>query len=162
MKVVEQTQHEATASPNLYQPPNLLHFLLNNALTGNSRTVLIYCIHPPGWRSPLVPFPPTLPGLFEHCTDFLCPPGLLDDETPAALALAQKARSFVTKAVAICWCPRVTEQKIRDNIAELRAKIMSQTGNEVDNTYRLAQLTQNLQVIYLSNPKTPPFIHGWV
>lgn len=78
----------------------------------------------------------------------LCSPGLLSDETPAALALAQKARSFVTKAMAICWCPRVTEQKIRDKMAELRAKMMSQTGNEVDNTYRLAELTQNLQVIY--------------
>lgn len=42
VKVVDQTQREATTSDKL------LHFLLNDALTGNSRTVLIYCIHPPG------------------------------------------------------------------------------------------------------------------
>lgn len=76
----------------------------------------------------------------------LHPPGLRDDETPSALALAQKARCLVAKATADRWCPRATEQEIRDNITELRTKMMSQGENEVHNTYRLAELTQNLQV----------------
>ena len=46
VKVVDQIQCEAITSDNL------LHFLLHEALTGNSRTVLIYCIHPQGeWSS---------------------------------------------------------------------------------------------------------------
>ncbi|XP_041800708.1 osmotic avoidance abnormal protein 3 [Chelmon rostratus] len=114
VKIVDQTQCEAATSDKL------LHFLLNEALTGNSRTVLIYCIHPQG---------------------------LLDDETPSALAVAQKARSLVTKASPDRWCPRATEQEIRDDIMDLRKKMMSQEDNEVHNTYRLAELTQNLQIV---------------
>ncbi|XP_035525722.1 trichohyalin [Morone saxatilis] len=114
MKVVDRIQCEATTSDKL------LHILLNDALTGNSRTVLIYCIQPQG---------------------------LLDDETPSALALAQKARSLVTKATAIRWCPRATEQEIRDNITAIRTRMMSQGEDEVHNTYRLAELTQNLQIV---------------
>lgn len=45
VKIVDQTQCEAATSDKL------LHFLLNEALTGNSRTVLIYCIHPQGKHS---------------------------------------------------------------------------------------------------------------
>ncbi|XP_044061335.1 kinesin-like protein klp-20 [Siniperca chuatsi] len=113
VKVVDQTQCEATTSDKL------LPFLLNDALTGNSRTVLIYCIRPQG---------------------------LLDDETPSALALAQKARSLVTKATVVRWCPRATEQEIRDNIMDLRTVMMSQGESEAY-TYRLAELTQNLQIV---------------
>ncbi|KAI3351787.1 hypothetical protein L3Q82_020618, partial [Scortum barcoo] len=114
VKVMDQTQCEATASDEL------LPFLLKNALTGNSRTVLIYCIHPQG---------------------------LLDDETPSALALAQKARGLVTKATAKRWCPRATEREIRDKIMDLRAAMMSQGGNEFHSTLKLAELTQNLQIV---------------
>ncbi|KAK1904888.1 Kinesin-like protein KIF15 [Dissostichus eleginoides] len=60
VKVVEETQSEATTSDKI------LPSLLNDALTGNSRTVLIYCLHPQG---------------------------VLDDETPSALALAQTVRT---------------------------------------------------------------------
>lgn len=46
VKVVDQSQREATSSQHL------LHLLLNEALTGNCRTVAIFCIHPPGdWRT---------------------------------------------------------------------------------------------------------------
>lgn len=83
-----------------------------------------------------------------HNINSLYPSGLLDDETPSALALAQKARSLVTKATAERWCPRATEQEIRDNIMELRTRMMSEGENEVQDTYRLAELTQNLQVIH--------------
>lgn len=38
---------------------------------------------------------------------------------------------------------------MRDNITELRAKMMSQAGNEAANTYRLAELMRNLQVIII-------------
>lgn len=48
LKVVDQTQCEATTSDKL------LHFLLKDALTGNSRTALIYCIHPQGKGSSLL------------------------------------------------------------------------------------------------------------
>lgn len=78
----------------------------------------------------------------------LYPPGLPDDETPSALALAQKARRLVTKATADRWCPSATEQQIRDNITELRTKMMSQGENEVPSIYRLVELTQNLQVLH--------------
>ncbi|XP_074505796.1 uncharacterized protein LOC141775955 [Sebastes fasciatus] len=114
LKVVDQPQCEATTGDKI------LPFLLNEALTGNSRTVLIYCIHPQG---------------------------LLDDETPSALALAQKARSLVTKAAVDRWCPRATEQKIRGDIVDRRAAMMSQGDSEVHNTVGLAELTQNLQIV---------------
>ncbi|XP_054872879.1 uncharacterized protein si:dkey-201i24.3 [Amphiprion ocellaris] len=99
---------------------NLLPSLLNDALTGNSRTVLIYCINPEG---------------------------LIDDETPSALDLAQRVRSLVTKATVGCWSPKVTEQKIRDSIVNLRSVIMSQGESELHDIYRLADLTQNLQIV---------------
>ncbi|XP_074529943.1 uncharacterized protein LOC141793287 [Halichoeres trimaculatus] len=65
----------------------------------------------------------------------------------AALALAQKARSLTTQSVAGRWCPKVTEQKIRDDITELRAIMMTNGENEAQNSYRLAELTQNLQIV---------------
>ncbi|XP_031175320.1 kinesin-like protein klp-20 [Sander lucioperca] len=114
VKVVEQTQCEPTTSNKI------LPFLLNDALTGNSRTALIYYIHPRG---------------------------LLDDETLSALALAQKAKNLVTKATVNRWCPRAIEQKIRDDIADLRTVMMSQGESDVHNTFRLAELTQNLQIV---------------
>ncbi|CAK6956556.1 chromosome-associated kinesin KIF4 [Scomber scombrus] len=109
MKVLDQIQLETTTTDKL------LPFLLNDALTGNSKTVLIYCIHPQ------------------------------DDETPSALALAQKVSSLVTKAAIGCWCPRAAEQEIRDCIMDVRNAMMSQGENTVHNTYRLAELVQNLQ-----------------
>ncbi|XP_010793013.1 osmotic avoidance abnormal protein 3 isoform X1 [Notothenia coriiceps] len=114
VKVVEETQSEATASDKI------LPSLLNDALTGNSRTVLVYCLHPQG---------------------------VLDDETPSALALAQTVRSLVTKAFVNRWCPRATEQMIRDSIVDQRAVMMSQGENDVHNTIRLAELTHNLQIV---------------
>ncbi|XP_056296124.1 kinesin-like protein KIF17 [Pseudoliparis swirei] len=114
VKVVDQTQREATSNDKI------LPFLLNDALTGNSRTALIYCINPQG---------------------------LLDDETPCALALAQKASGLVTRATVYRWFPRANEQKIRDSIVDQRNTMMSQGGSEVHNTFRLAELTQNLQIV---------------
>nr|XP_046263007.1 trichohyalin [Scatophagus argus] len=111
---MDQIKCEVTASDKL------LHLLLNDALRGNNRTVLIYCIHPQS---------------------------LLPDETTSALALAQKARNFVTTATTNRWCQEATEQEIRDSIMELRTRIMSQGGNEVYDIYRLAELTQNLQIV---------------
>ncbi|TNN64778.1 hypothetical protein EYF80_024973 [Liparis tanakae] len=115
LKVVDQTHREASSNDKI------LPFLLNDALTGNSRTALIYCINPQG---------------------------LLDDETPCALALAQKASGLVTKATVYRWFPRANEQKIRESIVEQRNTMMSQGGSEVHNTFRLAELTQNLQLEY--------------
>ncbi|XP_068447098.1 golgin subfamily A member 6-like protein 9 [Clinocottus analis] len=113
VKVMDQTQREATTD-------KILPFLLNDALTGNSRTTLIYCVNPQG---------------------------LLDDETPSALDLAQKARGLVTKATVYRWCPRASEQKIRDSIVDQRNLMMSQGGSDVHSTFRLAELTQNLQIV---------------
>eukprot|EP00064_Thunnus_orientalis_P011480 superscaffoldBa00001659_g11511 len=109
MKVLDQIQCEATTTDKL------LPFLLNDALTGNSKTVLIYCIHPQ------------------------------DDETPSALALAQKMRSLVTQAAVGCWCPWAAEQEIRGCIMDVRNMMMSQGESAAHNTYRLAELIQNLQ-----------------
>ncbi|KAF7668460.1 hypothetical protein LDENG_00011970 [Lucifuga dentata] len=114
VKILDQMQSRATMSDKL------LPFLLSDALTGNSRTVLIYCIHPQG---------------------------LLDDETPSALAVAQKVRGLVTKATVGCWCPREAEQEIRGKIMDLRAMVMSKGQSAVDDTYRLAELAQNLQIV---------------
>nr|XP_040029433.1 osmotic avoidance abnormal protein 3 isoform X3 [Gasterosteus aculeatus aculeatus] len=114
VKVVDQTQREAATSEKI------LPVLLDDALRGNSRTALIYCISPQG---------------------------LLDDETPAALALAQKARGLVTAATVDRWCPRATEQKIRDDIAEQRNAMMSQGESDVQHTVKLAGLTRDLQVV---------------
>ncbi|XP_067454586.1 M protein, serotype 2.2 [Thunnus thynnus] len=111
MKVLDQIQCEATTTDKL------LPFLLNDALTGNSKTVLIYCIHPQ------------------------------DDETPSALALAQKMRSLVTQAAVGCWCPWAAEQEIRGCIMDVRNMMMSQGESAAHNTYRLAELIQNLQIV---------------
>lgn len=65
----------------------------------------------------------------------------------SALALAQKVRGFITTATADVWYPRATEQDIRAKIAEVRTEMMSQRGKEACSIHRLAELTQNLQVI---------------
>ncbi|XP_047190406.1 kinesin-like protein KIF17 [Scophthalmus maximus] len=114
LKVVDQIQGGATASDKL------LPFLLHEALTGNSRAVLLYCISPQG---------------------------LLDDETPSALALAQRARSLVTKATVGRWCPKATEREIRDKILDVQTLMMSQGESEAPNIHRLAELTQDLQIV---------------
>ncbi|XP_029298207.1 kinesin-like protein KIN-4B [Cottoperca gobio] len=111
---MEQTQCEATTSDKI------LPFLLNDALTGNNRTVLVYCIQPQG---------------------------VLDDETRSALALAQKVRSLVTMATVDRWCPRATEQTLRENIVDQRAVMMSRGEHDVHNPFRLAELTHNLQIV---------------
>lgn len=48
VKIVEQKQQEAAASQHVTPSLDLLHFLLNEAMTGNYLTTLIYCIHPAG------------------------------------------------------------------------------------------------------------------
>lgn len=78
------------------------------------------------------------------------PSGVLDDETPSALVLAQRVRGFVTKATHGRWCPAATEQEIRDNILELRTMMMSQGECGAESTHRLAELTRNLQVNHTS------------
>ncbi|XP_065815056.1 cilia- and flagella-associated protein 157 [Labrus bergylta] len=45
------------------------------------------------------------------------------------------------------WCPRATEEKIRDDITALRALIVSQGPSEGHNNYSMAELTQNLQIV---------------
>ncbi|GAA6235245.1 osmotic avoidance abnormal protein 3 isoform X2 [Lates japonicus] len=114
MRVVDQIPCGATTTDKLL--PSLLH----DALRGNSRTVLIYCVNPQG---------------------------LLDDETPSALALAQKMRSATTKATVSHWYPRATEQEIREKIMDLQNVMMSQGESDIHSMYRLAELTQNLQIV---------------
>ncbi|XP_030000857.1 kinesin-like protein KIF3A [Sphaeramia orbicularis] len=114
VKILDQIPCEATTDDKL------LPFLLKDTLTGNSRTVLIYCIHPQGF---------------------------LDNETPSALVLAQKVRSLVTKLTVVRWRPQATEQEIREKIMALRTKMMSEGENEIHNTYKLAELIQDLQVV---------------
>ena len=78
-------------------------------------------------------------------------PGLLDYETPSALALAQQVRGLVNKATAGHWSPRAAEREIREEIMELQTTMMSQGGSEAQDTHRLAELTRNLQVtLYMS------------
>lgn len=60
--------------------------------------------------------------------------------------MAQKVRGLVTKATVGHWSPRTAAQEIRENITDLRAMMMSQGEHAVDDTYRLAELMQNLQV----------------
>ncbi|XP_049600120.1 golgin subfamily A member 6-like protein 9 isoform X2 [Syngnathus scovelli] len=98
----------------------LLHILLSDALTGNSRTALIY---------------------------FIQPQGNLDDETPSALALAQRVKRLVTRPSQFCWSPKKTEQEIRGHIMGLRHVMMSDSANETYNIRRLAELIQSLQIV---------------
>ncbi|CAJ1058564.1 hypothetical protein PFLUV_G00122180 [Xyrichtys novacula] len=135
VKILDHTQCEATTDGK-YLP-----FLLKEVLTGNSQTALVYCLHPQGLcsqvgSSHITPLTESSFSLFT---------GLSDEETSAVLALAQKVKSLVTKAVIGHWCPRVTEQKIRDDIMDLRAVMISEGENEAHKSFRLAELTQSLQ-----------------
>ncbi|XP_061582010.1 kinesin-like protein K39 [Cololabis saira] len=114
VRVLEQMPNSAAVSDNL------LSFLLKDALTGNNRTSLVYCIKPQG---------------------------LLDDETPSALDLAQKLRRLVTKPSISRWSPKATEREIRERIMDLQNGIMSQGESGVNKIYKLAELTQNLQIV---------------
>ncbi|CAG5991185.1 unnamed protein product, partial [Menidia menidia] len=99
---------------------SLLNFLLKDSLTGNTRTFLIYCINPQS---------------------------LLHDETLCALDLAQRVRQLETSPTAGCWSPRSTERQIREGIMELQTMIMSGGESELHNIYKLAELSENLQMV---------------
>lgn len=109
--------------------------------------MVIYCIHPSGGRSSKLS-DPNGPGPLKLCSDNLHHHGLRDDEAHSALTLAQKARGLVTEAASGRWCLKATKQEIRDKISEQKNRMMSQGEREVHNTYKLAELTQNLQVIH--------------
>uniref|UniRef100_A0A1A8FHM1 Uncharacterized protein n=1 Tax=Nothobranchius korthausae TaxID=1143690 RepID=A0A1A8FHM1_9TELE len=108
-------------TPAATEDNSLLLALLKDALTGNIRTYLIYCINPQG---------------------------LLDVETPSALDLAQRVRGCATKAQTVRWNPKQTERGIRQGIMELQTIIMSQRDSDVHSIHKLAEMTQNLQVTY--------------
>ncbi|XP_077433919.1 uncharacterized protein LOC144059024 isoform X2 [Vanacampus margaritifer] len=112
LKVMDQIPSQATKTDPL------LHFLLNDVLTGNNRTTLIY---------------------------FIQPQGDSDDETPSALALAQKVKRLVTRASQFCWSPTKTEREIRGRIMELRHAMMSDDGT--CNIHRLDELIRSLQLV---------------
>uniref|UniRef100_A0A1A7XMR5 Kinesin motor domain-containing protein n=2 Tax=Iconisemion striatum TaxID=60296 RepID=A0A1A7XMR5_9TELE len=115
LKVLDQMQTPPATDDN-----NLLLSLLKDALTGNIRTYLIYCINPQG---------------------------LLDDETPSALDLAQRVRGCAPEAQTVRWNPKETERGIREGIMELQTIIMSQRESDVHSIHKLAEMTQNLQVV---------------
>ncbi|XP_072295520.1 golgin subfamily A member 6-like protein 9 [Eucyclogobius newberryi] len=114
VKALDEIQSEVSPEDKL------LPFLLKDALSGNSRTALLCCLHPQG---------------------------VLDNETPNALTLAQKVKILVTKPMIIRWCPRATEEEIRDKMAALRTDMMSAGESDVENTYRLALFNHDLQVV---------------
>lgn len=72
--------------------------------------------------------------------------GLLNEEAPCALELAQKVRGLVTEAKNGRWNPKATEREIREGVMDLQNKIMSQEGSEAHNLYKLAELSRHLQV----------------
>ncbi|XP_021180378.2 inner centromere protein [Fundulus heteroclitus] len=114
LKVLDQTLNPSPAVSD-----SLLHALLKEALTGNNRTFLIYCINPQGF---------------------------LGDETQSALHLAQKARGLVTKPTSVQWNPRTAERELRESIMELQ-DVMVQGESELHSIYKLAQLTQHLKAV---------------
>lgn len=129
---------------------NLLLFLLKEALTGNNRTFLIYCINPAG------KFSKEMNEGVEYrvnMTSDVFLVGLLDDETPAALDLAQKTSRLVTKSSTGCWSPKAAEREIREQILDLQNTILSRREGEVSNIYKLAELTQILQVPHFDELK---------
>lgn len=79
--------------------------------------------------------------------------GLLDDETPAALDLAQKTSRLVTKSSTGRWSPKAAEREIREQILDLQNTILSRREGEVSNIYKLAELTQILQVPHFDELK---------
>nr|XP_015799873.2 chromosome-associated kinesin KIF4 isoform X3 [Nothobranchius furzeri] len=115
LKVLDQMKTPAATDDN-----SLLLALLKDALTGNTRTYLIYCINPQG---------------------------ILDVETPSALDLAQRVRGCATKAQTVCWNPKQTERGLREGIMELQTIIMSQRDSDVHSIHKLAEMTQNLQMV---------------
>ncbi|XP_061758106.1 centrosomal protein of 290 kDa [Nerophis ophidion] len=115
LAAVDQTPGQVT------QTHPLLPCLLRDALTGSSRTTLIY---------------------------FIQPQGDMDGETPSALSLAKKVQRLSTKAAACCWRPGETEREIRGCVTTLRRVMMAETGSEAcEDTLRLAELVQNLQIV---------------
>ncbi|XP_035267348.1 trichohyalin isoform X1 [Anguilla anguilla] len=101
----------------------LLPLLLRDSLAGGCNTFLLYCIEPQG---------------------------LLDEETPHALALAQRVRGLVTRtAPRHCgkWSPQAAAREIREQIRDLRTKMVAQSECEEGDTRRLEELIRALQVV---------------
>ncbi|KAI1898462.1 hypothetical protein AGOR_G00072600 [Albula goreensis] len=76
--------------------------------------------------------------------------GLLDEETPCALALAQRVRGLVACTVIGhygIWCPQSAAREIREKIQELRSKMVSQAKCEEEDTQRLEELIRALQMV---------------
>ncbi|KAJ8337566.1 hypothetical protein SKAU_G00365320 [Synaphobranchus kaupii] len=115
VKVLELVESGAT-------PGNrLLPLLLKDSLAGGCNTVLLYCIQPQG---------------------------LVDEETPHALALAQRVRGLVTHvAPGHCgkWSPQAAARELREQIQDLRTKMVTQAECEEGDTRRLEELIRALQ-----------------
>ncbi|KAG7465180.1 hypothetical protein MATL_G00173600 [Megalops atlanticus] len=98
----------------------LLPLLLTDSLTGHGSTVLLYSIQPQG---------------------------LLDEETPCALALANRVRGLETHVTPGQWCPQAAAREIRERIHELRTRMVSLQDCGKDDTRKLEELIQALQVV---------------
>ncbi|KAK5611427.1 hypothetical protein CRENBAI_016897 [Crenichthys baileyi] len=128
LKVLDQTLNPPAVSDSL------LHALLKDALTGNNRTFLIYCINSQGF---------------------------LDDETQSALHLAQKVRGLVTKPTSVHWNPRSAEQELRESIMELQNLILlgekgkGSADKVQERVTRIQQLKEALREETLKNETVP-------
>ncbi|XP_058852730.1 uncharacterized protein LOC131699620 [Acipenser ruthenus] len=98
----------------------LLPMLLYQGLEGNSYTVLLYCIQVEG---------------------------LIDEEVPRALSLAQVARGLRMKVSPGHWSPKEAAQSLRAHIREQRSRIVSAGESGGEGVNQLGELIKALQIV---------------
>ncbi|RXM95080.1 40S ribosomal protein S14 [Acipenser ruthenus] len=103
----------------------LLPMLLYQGLEGNSYTVLLYCIQVEG---------------------------LIDEEVPWALSLAQVVRGLRMKVSPGHWSPKEAAQSLRAHIREQRSRIVSAGESGGEGVNQLGELIKALQGLLLGQP----------
>ncbi|XP_058852598.1 kinesin-like protein unc-104 [Acipenser ruthenus] len=98
----------------------LLPMLLYQGLEGNSYTVLLYCIQVEG---------------------------LIDEEVPWALSLAQVVRGLRMKVSPGHWSPKEAAQSLRAHIREQRSRIVSAGESGGEGVNQLGELIKALQIV---------------
>ncbi|MGH0117149.1 UNVERIFIED_CONTAM: hypothetical protein FKN15_029562 [Acipenser sinensis] len=98
----------------------LLPMLLYQGLEGNIYTVLLYCIQAEG---------------------------LIDEEVPRALSLAQVVRGLRMKVSPGHWSPKEAAQSLRAHIREQRSRIVSAGESGGEGVNQLGELIKALQIV---------------
>ncbi|XP_030069261.1 centromere-associated protein E [Microcaecilia unicolor] len=97
-----------------------LPLALQQALRGNSFTVLLYCFNTQG---------------------------LSEDEILSTLKLLDRVRGVTKRVSPNCWDPSELIQKLRDEARDLRSQLLSCGTDQESALFRLGQVLQQLQVV---------------